>query len=58
MIKPTDPDSFISRTFRTTEIKENTSSESFERLSWLSVETACIKASDVPETRRETLYKR
>lgn len=48
MIRPTDPESFISRTFRTTEIKENTSSESFERLSWLSVATACIKASDVP----------
>jgi hypothetical protein len=52
MIKPTDPDSFISTTFRTTEIKENTSNESFERLSWLSVATACIKASDVPEIRR------
>lgn len=52
IIKPTAPANLISRTFRTIEIKENTSSESFERLSWLSVATACTKASEVPETRR------
>lgn len=47
-IKPTAPADFISRTFITTYINENTSNESFERLSWLSVATACRNASEVP----------
>jgi hypothetical protein len=50
-IKPTAPADFISRTFITTYINENTSNESFERLSWLSVATACRKASEVPDAK-------
>jgi hypothetical protein len=50
-IKPTAPADFISRTFITTYINENTSNESFERLSWLSVATACRNASEVPDAK-------
>lgn len=49
-IKPTAPADCISNTFSARQITENTSKESFERLSWFSVATACRNASEVPDS--------
>lgn len=52
-IKPIAPADRISITFNTTYITENTSNESLDRLSWLSVATACRNASEVPNAKAE-----
>lgn len=50
-IKPTAPADWISRTFISTYINENTTNKLFECLSWFSVATACRNASEVPDTK-------